>query len=284
MDESIDSLSASNFITELQLNGFVIIREAIPKKYHNILKKNYSKEFIEFAANENLDNIHGSYLGNLHINECDIHKKVWSLVNKNKTVMNTFSKLEIPSISSLNCGGNINLSNSTPQRFHRDSPLEKRNIIINIAISDIDLVNGPIEIISDSDLDGEEVIYMLKAKLSGKSKLLKMAAGDLLIRYPTTWHRGTSNKTNVARPILSYCYEYKLTKDSKENKSRFLNKVLFSGNGYTPGFLRGLGPFLRVFEKYAPRIHHLLFYLSHLNVDNTLSIFPRKGQKNPNIK
>ena len=99
-------------------------------------------------------------------------------------------------------GGNLCLPNSSGQNFHMDGKFNREVFLFSLATSKIVDANGPTEVVSGSH---KKDVPFWKFCLSKKDKIkIKLDIGDLAIRRHNLWHRGTPNKTNESRFLMSF--------------------------------------------------------------------------------
>lgn len=98
-------------------------------------------------------------------------------------------------------GGNANLPHSHYQPSHVDA-LDNNYLIVNLPLGDVDETNGSLELWPDSHrsrLSYSQVMLHRKAL----STRVNTRAGDVVVRYPHVWHRGTPNKSSVVRFMVA---------------------------------------------------------------------------------
>ena len=80
------------------------------------------------------------------------------------------------------------------------------SIVVNIPLIDVTLEHGPVEIWPGGThlMPGPMTPQNVASHMH--SELVTMPAGSLLIRDMRMWHRGTPNRSNVARPHLALVY------------------------------------------------------------------------------
>lgn len=168
------------------------------------------KSDINFNYNKNYSNLKklgGFKSGNLNFISKLHSNKIIKLLNKNnfKNYFNFITNDDIQNYKII-LGGNLNLPNSKNQFFHTDGNWNPRMIIVNIATSDIDLKNGPTEIIESSHK--KNIAYWkfaLKVFFLKKRKIF-LKKGQIIFREHRLWHRGTSNKTKKIREMIGIMF------------------------------------------------------------------------------
>ena len=163
----------------------------LKSEINNLKDKSYVKQLGGFKS------------GNLNINLGKFSQIFIDLLMK-KNFSEYFNYLTDENIMNYEIltGGNVNFPKSKKQLFHTDGNWNPRMIVVNIASSDINLENGPIEILEKSH---EKKMPYWKFLINGKffvSKKIKLNKGDILIREHRLWHRGTSNNSNEFREMI----------------------------------------------------------------------------------
>lgn len=254
-------------INSLEKYGLFILENVFSKEDLYLLSS-FKKLFVNESKiqQKNLSNTGGYELGNLNMGKCFIHLEIWNMMMKSKAVKETFNFFNVKKIEDLRqAGGNINLPKSLPQHFHRDSSLKNKYILIFIALEKITSNNGAQELIFENYVNGNNHLDMLLARFKNGSSLLNMNPGDILIRYSSTWHRGTKNSSFVPRamPVFSISLDLKrLSNKDQINVNQFGRKISFSGNVLSKG---GKFNILYIFlARRFNRIFHIFIYLKKL--------------------
>ena len=253
-------------INSLENNGFYILENSFSEEGIKILSKIRDCLIYESESQKKIiSNLTGYKLGNLNIEKCFIHKEIWNLLKTSVIIEEIFKYFDINKIQDIkSVGGNINLPQSIPQAFHRDSSLQDKYLMMFIALEKITSLNGAQEIISDKNVNGIKFIDMLKSRFKYGSILLSMNPGDILFRYSSTWHRGTKNSSLYPRavPLFTISLGTKKTKNNtKVDIHSFEKKISFRGNYAPEGILRNLYIYLAC---NFTRIFHFLIYLTKL--------------------
>lgn len=101
---------------------------------------------------------------------------------------------------------NWNLPGSSIQHYHMDSAYTNAWMVCNIAVTDITEVNGPTDVVPGSHREFYPYWRFALERKARRSVSLCMEQGDLLVRISTLWHRGTSNRSSAARPLLGFTF------------------------------------------------------------------------------
>ncbi len=237
-------------------NGYIQLSSKINNEDFDRLCGQIIFETNKFYS-ENLNKIKnlGGYLtGNLELLPDKKLTDIWNIIC-DKDFENTFEDITGKKLFNFNvkCSGNIVLPNKGYQHFHTDGPLKSNKIILNLAIHDIDLSNGPTQIIPGTHNRHIEYWKFYFNEIFNKKIFLEMKKGDLVIRNHSIWHRGTKNKSKNLRILLLFA----LTEKSFDKKfSQKINENLIIGeNQFKSSFMQ---KFKEVFSIYLSPIY--IFY------------------------
>ena len=101
----------------------------------------------------------------------------------------------------LSWGGNLNIPGSAFQPPHTDGLMDTRYLIVNVPLDDVDETNGSTEIYPGSHL--KRMSYKeFQRDFRKRAVRTNSRAGDVVIRYPNLWHRGTPNRSARPRMML----------------------------------------------------------------------------------
>jgi hypothetical protein len=111
-------------------------------------------------------------------------------------------------------GGNVNMPGSGFQPVHTDGALDTRYLAVNIPLGDADESNGSLEVYPGSHLEKIR-LDEFKKRYRGRSARVNTRTGDVILRHPNLWHRGTPNRSSVPRFMLAFGYGPRGAKRSK---------------------------------------------------------------------
>ena len=101
---------------------------------------------------------------------------------------------------------NFNLPGSVAQHYHMDGLFSENFVICNVAIVDITVENGAMDVLPGTNRDYMPFWqYALRRKYR-LSRRVEMRQGDVMIRQSTLWHRGMPNRTASTRPMFSLTF------------------------------------------------------------------------------
>jgi ectoine hydroxylase-related dioxygenase (phytanoyl-CoA dioxygenase family) len=113
-----------------------------------------------------------------------------------------------PSVQRMpNVGCNFNLPGSHTQHYHIDRPFARDFMIVNIAVVDTNIENGAIEVIPGTQKRFYKYTQFVLERRYRDGVRVPLNRGDVLVRSSNVWHRGTSNRTSVPRPMLAMTWE-----------------------------------------------------------------------------
>ena len=213
-------------------NGFLIIPNFINgenKEFidlSNQLETEVKKKYSQINKNK----FGGTIMGNLGVYPGELGNKIFKICLKNKfdEIVNKTLEKNIDEFH-IRHGGNLSLPNSSGQNFHIDGKFDRKVFLFSLATSKIDDDNGPTEVVSGS---GEEDIPFWKFCLSKKNKVkIKLNVGDLVIRRHNLWHRGTPNKTNEGRFLMTI---FLYAKDNDREHYKVSEDVVIYPNFFSP--------------------------------------------------
>jgi hypothetical protein len=91
------------------------------------------------------------------------------------------------------------------QPVHADGGMDTRFLAVNLALGDVDENNGSTEVFPGSHLETLG-LDEFKKRFRGRSERINTHSGDVVIRHPNVWHRGTPNRSSVPRFMLAFTY------------------------------------------------------------------------------
>lgn len=101
-------------------------------------------------------------------------------------------------------GCNFNLPGSVAQHYHMDGIFLESFLVVNVAVVDTKLENGAIDVVPKTHKRFFRYCEFAARRVYREATRLPMAAGDVLLRPSTLWHRGMPNRTETARPMLAF--------------------------------------------------------------------------------
>jgi hypothetical protein len=213
-------------------NGFLIIPNFINSEY---------KEFIDLSDQLELEvkkkfskidksKFGGAIMGNLGVYPGKLGKKIYELCLRNKLNEIVYKTLgKNLNEFHVHLGGNLCLPNSGGQNFHIDGKFNNDVFLFSLATSKITDINGSTEIVSGSH---KKNIPFWKFCLSKKNKIkINLDIGDLAIRHHNLWHRGSANKTNKSRFLMTI---FLYSKNNVRDHYKVSDNVTIQPNFFKP--------------------------------------------------
>lgn len=187
-------------------DGFILLNTNLNSdiNFNHIVNEIYT-ELDHLVYNKDLKSYGGYIMGNFGINQGPLGKKLFSLVF-NEDFVTIFENIIGKKIDKfcINFGGNLTLPNKGFQHFHMDGDFKKEMYLVSIATEDINLMNGPTEVCAGSHIKKLSFWKFFFSKKNKKKLIINK--GQILIRKHNLWHRGTINKTNKYRLLLSFIF------------------------------------------------------------------------------
>jgi hypothetical protein len=105
--------------------------------------------------------------------------------------------------------GNANIPGSTFQPFHTDGASDTSYLIVNIPIGIVSEHNGSTEVVPKTHKT--HMLYSKFAKFIKTASTVRLNSkpGDIILRFPNVWHRGTPNSSAEVRFMLGMIYSSK---------------------------------------------------------------------------
>jgi hypothetical protein len=124
---------------------------------------------------------------------------------------------------------NYNLPGSVSQHYHMDGLYTDDFLICNVAVVDTNLENGAIDLLPGTHRTFLPFWKYATQRAYRRSTRIEMSRGDVLLRKSNVWHRGMPNRSEVARPMLSFTFGEK----GAPQGDPFDGEMVFYPNWYT---------------------------------------------------
>lgn len=208
------TLSANSLqiaIDQVKMNGFVLFESAIPAPKVATLRDAFTQTMEAHRAQN------PSNRGN---NRYQMHVPFRAPFIDPLVIEHPFALAVLDAILGDTChchyfASDTALPGSDYQGVHSDThllfpetvlALPAYSIVVNIPLIDVTLERGPVEIWPGGTHLMPGAMDIQRAAPHMHSELVTMPAGSLLIRDMRMWHRGTPNRSDVARPHLAMIY------------------------------------------------------------------------------
>ena len=215
---------------EFEKNGYIIKNILANNDNFKNISAKFKNELAEILKKKDHYHLGGYKSGNLNISPGEYGKEILSILNK-LNFQKYFNFLTRENINNYKIiyGGNLNFKNSKNQFFHTDGSWNPRMIVLNIATTEINFDNGPLEVIEKSHKKNLSYLNFLFKSFLLKKKKIKLKFGDILIREHRLWHRGTKNKSKNHREMLGIIFlkSSEIKNNSNENNNLYLHSNIF---------------------------------------------------------
>ena len=198
-------------VQQVQMNGFVLFENAIPRERIAALHDAFLKRLDEQQARAPSNRGNNRYQMHLPFEPPFIDPLV---------IEHPLALAVLDAILGDDChchyfASDTALPGSEYQSVHSDIhllfpdtslSLPAYSIVVNIPLIDVRPEHGPVEIWPGGThlMPGQMDMKSLAPRM--RSELVTMPAGSLLIRDMRMWHRGTPNRSTVTRPHLALIY------------------------------------------------------------------------------
>jgi ectoine hydroxylase-related dioxygenase (phytanoyl-CoA dioxygenase family) len=202
----LSDTEADNLRRSFADNGFVVIRNAIPRTPLADLAASILSEFERQKQSGELFRGGGLVSGHLNAFTGAQSRFVYETLQE-RGIIDLVQSMTSQPLAEPNVGCNFNLPGSVAQHYHMDRTFTHEFMIVNIAVVDTDIANGAIQLIPGSHKKFYPYWKFQLDRLPSHSIRLPMSQGDILIRVSNLWHRGMPNFTNVGRPMMALTWE-----------------------------------------------------------------------------
>jgi hypothetical protein len=211
---------------EYASNGYFILRNVISPEPLAELHKSLSREFDQAWKSGALFSGGGLLSGHLNCFPGAGARFAYDGLQESGIV--DFLRELHPRVSRMpNVGCNFNLPGSHTQHWHTDRPFTRDFMIANVAVVDTTTENGATDVIPGTHKRFYKYTRFVLERVARRSARVPLRRGDVLIRSSNVWHRGMTNHTSAARPMLAFTWEDGGSTDADP----------FSANGGQPRFL-----------------------------------------------
>jgi len=218
--------------------GHIVIKDFFPPTMLDQINSLFIKEVD--VENMRSMQLPGFKMGNLAINSCYLHCKMWGFLIDSGLIGDLQGRF--PNYRYVSFGGNLNLPASRRQRLHIDSV--ERNLTINVPLVDVTKNNGAVSIIDTNYVKPHSTLDIFMKNLVRHEKQHFSNKGDIILRFASTWHRGNRNLSQEPRLMISFTlresWPWAPGKDDSVSNLIFDKTenapVSFSGNIYPNNF------------------------------------------------
>lgn len=187
-------------------NGYFVLRNIVPPERLIELHTALSLEFDRSSKSGALFSGGGQLSGHLNCFPGAGARFAYETL-QNRGIIDLVKQLHPSVVRMPNVGCNFNLPGSHTQHYHIDRPFARDFMIVNIAVVDTNLENGAIEVIPGTQKRFYKYTQFVLERRYRDGVRVPLNRGDVLVRSSNVWHRGTSNRTSVPRPMLAMTWE-----------------------------------------------------------------------------
>ena len=191
-----------SWVTEsLNTDGFAVIREALDPAYCAKFGDEIIAEYDRLVDLGWRFSAGGRYTGHLNFHTGSSGLELLKIL-ENKNFVEIGERLLGRRLEVFHLFGNMNLPRSRPQDIHQDFAPPSESIVFNVTLVPTTYDNGATEIVPGSQCDRYSYRSLHRSGVLRNSQRLLSNPGDLVIRRGSVWHRGTSNTSSTARPMI----------------------------------------------------------------------------------
>jgi hypothetical protein len=196
--------SMTDFEAVMRSQGFCVLRSVVTPREITDAKDRCLSEWEKFVANGGRWVGGGMILG--HVN----YRPPPDLLILGKVVSHSRIKECVDGVLGngsdlVSIGGNVNLPGSRVQPSHHDGDMDTRYLAINVPLGDVDEANGSLEVFPGTHRERLSYSEFQKRQLARPVRV-NTQSGDVIIRHPNVWHRGTANRSGAPRFMLAFSY------------------------------------------------------------------------------
>jgi hypothetical protein len=202
---SISSEDTNRLQQSLAKDGYIIIRDVVPKSKLSEFQASVMAEFERLKGSGQLFTGGGMISGHLNCNPGEQSRFAYEALRE-QGIVDLIAALAPQSVAAVRAGCNVNLPNSVPQHYHMDGVYLEDFWIANVAVVDTDLVNGAIDVLPGTHQKFYKYWQFAVERTYRSSTRVPLQQGDVLLRTSRLWHRGMPNRAGVARPMLALTF------------------------------------------------------------------------------
>jgi hypothetical protein len=182
--------------------GFVVLRGVISRPALADIQRRLGDEFEAWKSGSEAFRGGGLLSGHLNCYPGELARGVFNELESTGTLA-LARRLFPTDPKATRIGCNFNLPGSVAQHYHMDGIFLESFMVVNVAVVDTTLENGAIDVVPRTHKRFYRYWEFAAGRVYRGSLRLPMAAGDVLIRTSTLWHRGMPNQTGTVRPMLA---------------------------------------------------------------------------------
>jgi hypothetical protein len=187
-------------------SGYVVLRGIVSPERLGELHASLTREFDSASKSGALFNGGGLVSGHLNSHPGAGARFAYDTLQE-RGIIDLLKQLHPNVLRMPNVGCNFNLPGSHTQHYHTDRPFARSFMIANVAIVDTVIENGAIEVIPATHARFYKYTQFVMQRRYRDGIRVPLNRGDVLLRSSNLWHRGTTNRTSVPRPMLAMTWE-----------------------------------------------------------------------------
>lgn len=191
---------------EFASNGYFVLRNVVSPKRLAELHVALAKEFDAASKSGALFSGGGLVSGHLNCFPGAGARFAYDTLTE-RGIIDLIKQLDPKVVRMPNVGLNFNLPGSHTQHYHIDRPFTRDFMIANVAVVDTVIENGAIELIPGTHKRFYKYTQFVLERRHRDGVRVPMNRGDVLVRSSNVWHRGTTNRTSIPRPMLAMTWE-----------------------------------------------------------------------------
>jgi len=211
----------------LRHDGYVVVKGVVPKGELDELASRLHAVYQQAKTSNDLFRGGGTFSGHLNCFPGEHSRFVYDAV-ADRGIVDVARAFDAAKADTVRVTMNYNLPHSHNQHFHSDGLFVERFMIINVAVVDITSENGPMDVIPGSQREFHKFWQYAWDRMYRRAVPVCMNKGDVMIRFSTMWHRGTKNRTDQVRPMMSLTFG----EDSAPRSDAFESEIVFEPNWY----------------------------------------------------
>jgi Phytanoyl-CoA dioxygenase (PhyH) len=191
---------------EYAVNGYFILRNVVSPERLTELHAAIAREFDAASKSGALFSGGGQLSGHLNSFPGAGARFAYDTLLE-RGIIDLMKQLHPSVLRMPNVGCNFNLPGSHTQHFHIDRPFSREFLIANVTVVDTVIENGATELIPGTHKRFYKYTQFVLERCQRNGVRVQTNRGDVVIRSSNVWHRGTTNRTAVPRPMLAMTWE-----------------------------------------------------------------------------
>jgi hypothetical protein len=199
--EQLTATDVQRLAAELDTNGFTVLRGVVDRDSLADLARTLSEAYRNYPKFEG----GGSISGHLNCYPGHAARFVYDTIRE-QGIADAVVAMRPGRPNDVRATMNFNLPGSVAQHWHMDGLYTEDFLVCNIAVVDTTLENGAMDVLPGTNREFYPFWKYALTRQYRKSLRVPMAAGDVLLRKSTLWHRGMPNRSQAPRPLMSLTF------------------------------------------------------------------------------